>query len=71
MLRNTVGVSAFSEKSVMKVYGSTLLAVRGCVGGGQISRKKRYVILEWPLTRKQLYGKTKMLKKCTRLHHRL
>ena len=41
MLRNAVGgggVSAFPEKSVTKVYGSALLALRG--GGGQISRKK-------------------------------
>ena len=30
------GVLAFPEKSVMKVYGSTLLALRG---DGQISRK--------------------------------
>ena len=31
MLRNAVGVgeSAFPEKSVTKVYGSTLLALRG------------------------------------------
>ena len=31
--------SNFQEKSVTKVYGSTLLALRG-VGGSQISRKK-------------------------------
>ena len=31
-----------------KVYSSTLLALRR-VGGGQISREKRYVRLEWPL----------------------
>ena len=31
----------------MKVYDSSLLALRG-VGGGQISREKRYVALEWP-----------------------
>ena len=44
MLRNAVGggVSASTEKSVTRVYGSTLLALRG-VGGGQISRKKVYV----------------------------
>ena len=49
MLRNAVGggrVSDFREKSVMKIYGSTLLAVRG--DGYQISTKKRYVTLEWP-----------------------
>ena len=42
MLRNAVGdwgVSPFPEKSITKVYGATLLALRG-VGGGQISRKK-------------------------------
>ena len=35
MLRNAVGgggVSAFTEKSVTKMYGSTLLATRGWVG---------------------------------------
>ena len=52
MLRNAVGggeVSAFPEKSVTNVYSSTLLALRGGEwGGGQISRKKRYVTLEWP-----------------------
>ena len=44
MLRNAVGggVSAFTEKSVMKMYGSTLLALRGG-GWGSISRKKVYV----------------------------
>ena len=37
-----VGVSAFPEKSVIKVCGSTLFALRGggSLGGGQISRKK-------------------------------
>ena len=47
--RNTVGggrVSDFPEKHVTKI-GSTVLALRG--GGCQISRKKRYVTLEWPL----------------------
>ena len=39
------GGSASAEKSVTKVYGSTLLALRG-VDGGQISREKT---LEWPL----------------------
>ena len=33
------GVSTFLGKSVTKVYGSTLLAIRG-VGGGLISRQK-------------------------------
>ena len=40
--------NAFPEKSVTKVYGSTLLALRGG-GWGQISRKNSYVTLEWPL----------------------
>ena len=65
MLRNAVGggrvsylltnfssgfshyVSYFHEKGTTKMYGSTLLALRR--GGCQISRKKRYVTLEWPL----------------------
>ena len=52
MLHNGVGVwgggvSDFPEKSVTKVDGSTLLPYKG-VGGCQISRKKRYVKLEWP-----------------------
>ena len=33
------GVSAFLEKTVTEMYGSTILALRG-VGWGQISRKK-------------------------------
>ena len=43
-------VSAFPEKSATKVYGSTLLVLRGG-GWGQFSRKKHYVTLEWPLIR--------------------
>ena len=39
MLHNAVGGVSFPGKSVTKVYGSTLLALRG-VDGGQISRKK-------------------------------
>ena len=40
VLRNAVGgVSAFPEKNVTKVYGSTLLALRGD-GWGGTSRKK-------------------------------
>ena len=42
MLHNVVGggtVSDFPENSVMNMYGSTLLALRG-VGGGPILRKK-------------------------------
>ena len=49
VLRNAVGggrVSDFSEKSVTKMYGSTLLEFYEGVGGCQISRKKRYVTLE-------------------------
>ena len=41
-----VGVSNFSGKSITKVYGSMLLALRG----GQNSREKLYVTLEWPLS---------------------
>ena len=58
MLRNTVGdkrVSDFPEKSVTKMYGSTLLALQG---GGWVSNfwgKKRYVTLEWPLTLLHLF----------------
>ena len=42
MLHNTVGGGRLSDslkKSVTKMYGSMLLALRG-VGGGQISRMK-------------------------------
>ena len=51
VLRNAVGgerVSDFPEKSVIKINGSTLLALRG---GGWVSivQKKCYVTLEWPL----------------------
>ena len=50
MLRNAdgVGVSHFPEKNVTKVYGSTLLALRG--DGVQFPGKKCYVTLEWPLS---------------------
>ena len=53
MLRNAVGGrwgSAFLEKSVTEVYGSTLLALRGGWVGVKFPGKKRYVTLEWPLT---------------------
>ena len=43
-LRNAVGVgwvSAFPENSVTKVYGSTLLALRGG-GGGGVTFPKQY-----------------------------
>ena len=45
------GVSAFPEKSVTKVYGSTLLALRGGPGGwgSNFQEKKHYVTLESPL----------------------
>ena len=53
VLRNADGGwgQIFREKAlaITKVYGSMLLAVRG--GGWPFLReKKRYVILEWPLT---------------------
>ena len=38
-----VGVSAFPEKSVMKVCGSTLLALRGGGWGSNFQKKKRFV----------------------------
>ena len=51
VLRNAVGggrLSDFPEKSVTKMYGSTLLALRG--GGWRSNvQKKSYVTLEWPL----------------------
>ena len=52
MLRNAVGggrASDFPEKSVTKMYGSMLLALRG---GGWVSnfQKKLCVKLEWLLT---------------------
>ena len=40
-------MSNFPEKSVTKMYGSTL---REGVDGCQITRKKGYVTLEWPLS---------------------
>ena len=51
MLRNAVGggrMSDFPEKSVTKMYGSTLLALRG---GGWVSnfQNKSVVTLEWPV----------------------
>ena len=42
MLRNAVGVSAFPEKSVTNVSGSTLLALRGGWVGVKFPGKKRY-----------------------------
>ena len=51
MLRNAVGgggVSAFPEKSVTKVYGSTLLALRGG-GWGSNFQEKSVTTFEWPL----------------------
>ena len=50
LLRNTDGDrggSTFPERSVTKVYGSMLLALRGggCLVGVQIPGKKRYVTL--------------------------
>ena len=45
-----MGVSAFPEKSVTKVYDSTLLALRGGGWGVTFPGKKAlgYVTLEWP-----------------------
>ena len=45
MIRNAVGgggggVSAFTEKSVTKMYGSTLLALRGGGRGSNFQEKK-------------------------------
>ena len=45
-----VGGVSFPGKSVIKVYGSTLLALRGGGWGSNFQEKKRYVTLEWPLT---------------------
>ena len=42
MLRNAAGggrVSDFPEKSVMRMYGSTLLALRGSVWGSDFQEK--------------------------------
>ena len=41
------GLSDFLEKSVTKVYGSTVLALRG---GVNFQRKRCDETLEWPLT---------------------
>ena len=43
-----VGVSAFPEKNVTKVKGSTLLALRAGGWGSNSLEKKRYVTLERP-----------------------
>ena len=50
MLRNAGGgrVSDFPEKSVTKMYGSTLLPLRKGWVGDKFPEKKRYVTLEWP-----------------------
>ena len=42
-------MSNFPEKSVTKVQGSMLLALRGGGLGSNFQKKKRYVTLEWPL----------------------
>ena len=49
MLRNTMGVGVYgsAQISVTKVHGATLLALQGS-WGCQMSRKKRYITLEWP-----------------------
>ena len=49
MLLNAMVVRLkFPEKSITKVYGSMLLALRGG-GRGDFPETKRYVALEWPL----------------------
>ena len=53
MLRNAVGggwggVSAFTEKSVTKMYGSTLLALRGGGWGSNFQEKSVRNILMAP-----------------------
>ena len=50
------GMSVFPENSITKIYGSSLLALRGG-GGFQMSRKKHYVTLEWPLLKSHSYYK--------------
>ena len=63
MIHNVVGgrgVGFPGEKALRRWYGSALLALRG-VGGGQISRKKRYVTLEWPHTN---WGIVAIVKNC-------
>ena len=52
MIRNAVGggggVSAFTEKSVTKMYGSTLLALRGGGWGSNFQEKSVRNILMAP-----------------------
>ena len=51
VLRNAVGVGGCQvslKRPVTKMYGSTLLALRGGVGV-EFPEKKHYVTLEWPL----------------------
>ena len=52
MLRNAMevwgGRVSFFEKCVTKMYGSTLLALRGGWWGSNFP-ERRYVTLEWPL----------------------
>ena len=46
-------MSDFPEKSVTKMYGSPLLALRGGAWVGvEFPEKKHYVLLEWPLGEK-------------------
>ena len=44
-----VGVYNFTEKSVTKMKGSTVLALRGGGWGVKFPEKKHYVTFEWPL----------------------
>ena len=57
VLRNADGggrVSTLLGKSVTKLEGSTLLALRGGGWGSIFPGKRRYVTLEWPLIRMSL-----------------
>ena len=50
MLRNTVEGANFPGKSVTKIYGSVLLALRGGVWVGvNFPGKRRDITIEWPL----------------------
>ena len=44
------GCQIFRKITIQKVYGSTLLALRGgWVGGDRLQEKKHYVTIDWPL----------------------
>ena len=64
MLRNTVRVGGCQislKKSVTKMYGSTLLALRGSGWVSNFQKKKRYVTLEWHLNIRNYYLKKSWL----------